>query len=166
MERFKEAGSFEGLFMDSAHSIKRAQLLMLYVFLVATITGIFYMTFLHYCAAFLIHVSLMLMMIVPTIFGIVHLFFFYKGGSFHAAMNGEVEVQTALLSGIVGVAIGLVMCCTLAKISRGIQTAEGCIVATTECMFEIPSILLEPLVSLAVKILLCGPVAMLAIVYA
>ncbi|CAJ1428497.1 unnamed protein product [Effrenium voratum] len=35
MERFKEAGSFEGLFMDSAHSIKRAQLLMLYVFLVS-----------------------------------------------------------------------------------------------------------------------------------
>lgn len=81
-------------------------------------------------------------------------------------IGGNTEVQTSFLSGIAGMCVALVLCCTLAHISRGIQTAEGCILATTDCMFEIPSILLEPLVSLVLKTLTVGPMVGLMLVYA
>ncbi|CAK9010950.1 Choline transporter-like protein 3 [Durusdinium trenchii] len=165
LSRFRGAGSIEGFLMDSLHSLARAKLIVLSTFGVALATSFFYMLFLRYLSGFLIHVSLLLMMIVPACFGLFHLFKVFTSGGLSEVIGGNTEVQTSFLSGIAGMCVALVLCCTLAHISRGIQTAEGCILATTDCMFEIPSILLEPLVSLVLKTLTVGPMVGLMLVY-
>eukprot|EP00913_Durusdinium_trenchii_P001123 g1031.t1 len=157
LSRFRGAGSIEGFLMDSVRAPGGK---------VASDVCFFYMLFLRYLSGFLIHVSLLLMMIVPACFGLFHLFKVFTSGGLSEVIGGNTEVQTSFLSGIAGMCVALVLCCTLAHISRGIQTAEGCILATTDCMFEIPSILLEPLVSLVLKTLTVGPMVGLMLVYA
>lgn len=165
LSRFKGANSIAGFLMDSLHSIYRAWTILVSTFFVALAVGMFYMLVLRYLSEFLIHASLLLMMIVPAVFGLFHLFKVFTSGGFHEVLHGNTEVQASFLSGIGGLCVAFVLCCTLAKISQGIATATGCIVATTECMFGIPSILFEPLASLLMKALFAGPMIALSILY-
>lgn len=163
LEDFKGAGSLVGLLMDSLHSVKRAWTILILTFFVALATGTFYMVFLKFLAAFLIYVSLSLMTIIPFVFGAFHIIKVFTSGGFGEVLGGNTEVQTSFLSGIGGICVAFVLCCTLTKISQGVATATGCIVATTDCMFSIPSILFEPLVSITLKASIAGPMVYLGV---
>eukprot|EP00439_Symbiodinium_sp_Y106_P003582 s1125_g1.t1 len=166
MTRFKDAAGTPGLLLDCIASLTKARVHLVIVIFVAIIAGFMYMLFLWACASFLIHGSLTLMTIIPLAFGIFQLLMAFHGGGFSAAIGGDLAVQQSLWVGLTGVSFGAIMCCTMVKIARGVNTAEGVVTATTECLFEIPSILLEPAFSLMIKVLLAGPLIFLALDYA
>ena len=165
--RFKGgAGHTPGILLDCIASIARARLHLVVVIFVSTAAGFMYMLFLWSCLKFLIYGSLVLVILIPSSFGLWHLFIVYRGGGVTAALSGNLQIQQSLWMGLAGVSIGLFLWCTLKQIFNRIQTAEGCIMATTECLFELPFVLLEPAFSLLAKVMIALPLFILMLEYA
>ena len=166
LSRFKAGGHTSGTVLDCIASIAKAKWHLVIVVFVSIAAGFMYMLFLWSCLRFLIYGSLVLVILIPSAFGIFHLFLVWRGGGFSAALGGDQAVQQSLWMGSVGICVGAFLWCTLKQIFDRIQTAEGCIVATTECLFEIPCILLEPAISLLLKMLVAVPLIFFVLGYA
>eukprot|EP00442_Polarella_glacialis_P027446 CAMPEP_0115121434 /NCGR_PEP_ID=MMETSP0227-20121206/46244_1 /TAXON_ID=89957 /ORGANISM="Polarella glacialis, Strain CCMP 1383" /LENGTH=415 /DNA_ID=CAMNT_0002523213 /DNA_START=103 /DNA_END=1351 /DNA_ORIENTATION=+ len=86
-----------------------------------------------------------------------YLYEVYKNGILANLMS--LEAQQHLIIGLGLLLVGCVMSCFAAKHRKGIDTATGCITASCDCIFEMPSILLEPFLSISCKVMLLGPLA-------
>lgn len=83
--------------------------------------------------------------------------------SFHGGMDGKSgtgDAQWDLTVGATSMVLGLIFLLIACCRKRSIDMAIGCIEAACECIFDLPSILLEPLATLALKAVSLG--AMLA----
>lgn len=166
MTRFKNAAHTPGMVLDCVASIAMARWHLLIVAFVSIAAGLMYMLFLWSFLDFLIHGSVVLVILMPTAFGVWNLFVFHNAGGIGAAVRGDSQAQEALWMGSAGVAVGFFLWCALKQILKKLDTAEGCIIATTECLFQLPFIMLEPAFSLMVKLAVVLPLLLIMFAYA
>lgn len=150
-EPVKDARSFAGRLLEIAGSIERARWSFLLTIIVVTLAGFAYLYFLKVFAVSVIYFSMMLIIVVPTVAGFWELWNVQSTG-FVATMQ-TLEGRDRLRFSLGMLAIGLGVGYAYATMEKGINTAAGVIDASCQCIFDLPSVLLQPFVVLTLKVL-------------
>jgi len=129
--------------------ITKAWLPLAVCFTLAILLGYVFLLFLHVSAGYLMWTSMYIMVVVPTIGGAYLLSASVSDGVDGIPHTGDSKwdeiIGTCLV--LLGTVFFLISCCR----RRSIDMAIGCLEAACECMFDMPSLLLEPLVTVLMK---------------
>jgi len=131
--------------------IKRAWLPLLIAANLATVVGYVYILALD-------RVALQLMYACEIVVTCGSWYVGYKliDGALHGGSDGikdSGDSLTDIMLGLACICVGFLACLVSLCINRTIPTAVGCIEAACECMFQEPTLLLEPFLSLASKVM-------------
>jgi len=118
---------------------------------VAVIIGYAYLFLLDHYAGPLVKVCMVLLVVGPMALGAFFIWQSLSAGGEKEKETGLNDAQYDLIFGGSLIVTGLVMAVVACCFHTGTDTAVGCIEAACECMFQEPTLLLEPFISLASK---------------
>jgi len=120
----------------------------------ALLLGYAYLFFLNIAVGQLVWIS-MIVLVAISVFGGGYL----VSESFHGGLDGKSgtgDAQWDLVIGAMSMGLGLVFLLIACCRKKSIDMAIGCIEAACECIFDLPSLLLEPIITLALKAISLG----------
>lgn len=127
-----------------------AWLALLLAGIVAFVLGYAYLIILKWLARILVYISMAILCVAPLVAGVYLCSTYYGGGVDGIPSTGD--AQWDLIIGISCIVLSLIFiilaCCACASIN----TAIACVEAACDCMWDLPSLLLEPALSLTFKI--------------
>lgn len=135
-----------------AREIENAWMPIMMAGVFAFICGILYLCVLHKVARCFVYVSLAVCVLLPMAAG-VNLILVSFGEGFDGVPHTGVSWYNRLL-GIALVLVGVIFAVIAFCAKRSIDIAIGCIQAGTECIFAMPSLLLEPVLACAMKVII------------
>jgi len=149
--------------MAGAGSIRRGWHLLAGIAALALITGYIYLGFLYAFAKVLVYAALTFLIASFTGTGGWLLLTAGNTGGGHGDMGNVFQAHAGSYADaisytlgaillILGVLMGLILMC----MRKRIQIAVSCVQGACECLFDMPSLLLQPLVEVLVKIIVVG----------
>eukprot|EP00930_Biecheleria_cincta_P039743 TRINITY_DN27294_c0_g1_i1.p1 TRINITY_DN27294_c0_g1~~TRINITY_DN27294_c0_g1_i1.p1 ORF type:complete len:656 (+),score=93.35 TRINITY_DN27294_c0_g1_i1:75-2042(+) len=150
-EPVKDARSFAGRLLEIAGSIERSKWTFAVTFLVVTLAGFAYLYFMKAFAVFVIYMSMLLLIVVPTAAGFWELWNVQSRGFMTTLETLEGRDHLRFSLGMLAIGLGVGYAYT--SMEKGFMTAAGVIDASCECIFEVPSVLLQPFTMLILKVL-------------
>jgi len=138
--------------MRFVRMIAIAWLPLLCTSVVAIIAGYSFLFLLDRCAEALLYACMVVLVVAPLSIGSFLLFYASQGGK--DGITGTGDDQTDLFVGSAFVVLGFIALCLSCCFKSKVGTAVACIEASCECMFDEPTLLLEPLIALGVKVVL------------
>jgi len=121
----------------------------------AVVLGFGYLALLGRCTKVLVWMSMFLVVTIPLVAG---------GGLVVSALcrctdftQSEDDAQWAFIIGACAIVIGALFALLLALRRESIDVAVGCIEAACECIADVPTLLLEPILTLCIKVLIFVP---------
>lgn len=120
--------------------------------LLAIVLGYAYLFLLRCCAGPLVWTCVVIMILAPLVMGLYFMTLIFDGGADGVGGTGD-----GMLDGIIGATlctVSLVFACLACCFRHSVEVAIGCIMAACECMFAMPSLLIEPLQNLLLKLTL------------
>lgn len=140
------------LFASALATVKRAWLPLVIASNIAVITGYVYIFLLDKMALHLVYACEFVVVCGSWALGLLLLKEAFTGGSDNLPDTGDSFLD--LGAGLIVILGGCIGLCISVCINRSLPTAVGCIEATCECMFQEPTLLLEPFAALAQKAVL------------
>jgi hypothetical protein len=137
--------------LEIAGSIERSKSTFAVTILVVTLAGFAYLYFLKVFAVLVIYFSVTLIIVVPTVAGFWELWNVQSTG-FMTTLE-SLEGRDHLRFSVGMLAIGLGVGYAYASMEKGFMTAAGVIDASCQCIFDLPSVLIQPFTMLILKVL-------------
>mmetsp|Transcript_1723 Transcript_1723/g.4300 ORF Transcript_1723/g.4300 Transcript_1723/m.4300 type:complete len:640 (-) Transcript_1723:37-1956(-) len=131
---------------------RRAWLPVLISAHIAVIAGYAYLLLLRWCTSTLVYACEFIF--VVGFWGVGGYLVYVSATGGQDGLEGTGDSKQDAFFGVACLLIGFIAVCVFLCANRNMATAVGCIEATCECMFEEPTLLLEPFVSLGSKLLI------------
>jgi len=141
-----------------AASIKNAWPVFIAAVVMAVILGFLYLWLIEKCARCLVYTSLVILIVLPLVMAGIMIYAYFKGGLDGIPSTGDKTYDLMIGIGciIASLLFAVLACCCHAALDTAIRVVQ----ATSECMMDMPSLLMEPLISNFFRlIVLCGLMA-------
>lgn len=122
--------------------------------IIALITGYIYLFFLKRCAGPILCVLVLVVLVLTLFFGLYLIIASYNGGVDGVPDTGDSDADFTV--GMILLVLGLLFLITVCCLRSAVEKAVLCIEAACDCLFAEPTLLLEPLLNLALRVALWG----------
>jgi hypothetical protein len=120
--------------------------------IIAFIMGYVYLFFLERGASCMVYSAIALVVVLGTLLGLYLIISTFTGGIDGIPGTGGSKVNW--ITGLILLSAALLFGCFACCAHEHIEVAIGCVEAAADCMFQMPSLFMEPLCAMACKILL------------